>query len=68
MIMDKFTKSFLILGSMMVFTYVVSPDIQTTWIAIESGVNLEKIKMLWIVSLIGIVVFMYLLYSMRQLP
>lgn len=66
--MEKFTKSFLILGSMIVFTYVVSPDIQTTWIAIESGVNLEKIKMLWIVSVIGIAIFMYLLYSMRQLP
>ncbi len=66
--MDRFTYSFLILGGMLVFTYIVSPDVQTTLIALKTGVNKEQIAYLWLISIVGIAFFMYMLYRAHLLP
>lgn len=65
--MKKFTKIFLLLGTYALFTYTVVPDVQTTMVAIQTGVNKEQIKKLWAISLIGTAAFMYAIYKQGEL-
>jgi len=66
--MDKFTKMFLILGGYVLWTYSVMPDIQTSLVAIQTGVNKDEIIKLWALGLSGTAVFFYALYRVGQLP
>lgn len=66
--MEKFTKLFLLLGAYTLFTYTVVPDVQTTLVAIQTGVNKDEIKKLWTISLIGSAAFLYLMYKEGELP
>lgn len=59
---------FLLLGTFGLWTYTIVPDLQTTLVAMQTGVNKEQIKNLWIVGLLGTGVLFYLLYSEGELP
>lgn len=61
--MDRFTKLFLLTGGLLVWTYMLAPDYQTSLVAIKSGVDRKEIEQLWIVALIGVAIFLYAMYK-----
>lgn len=59
---------FLLLGAFGLWTYTVVPDLQTSLVALQTGVNKEQVKKLWVVGLAGTAVLMYELYREGELP
>ena len=46
----------------------IMPDVQTSWVAWNTGVSHSNIIALWSVSLLGTAVFFWLLYKEGQTP
>lgn len=64
----KQTKLFLLLATYLLFTYSVMPDVQTSLVAIQTGVNRQEIAGLWAVSAFGAGMFLYALYRVGEMP
>lgn len=66
---DRFNRLFILMGGLMVWTYMMAPDVQTTMVALKTrGVKRTHIAALWAVSLVGIGLFINRMYKERILP
>ena len=66
---ERFNRLFLLMGGLMVWTYMMAPDVQTTMVALKTrGVKRNQIAALWAVSLVGIGLFINQMYKERILP
>jgi len=59
---------FMLLGVFALWTYTVVPDIQTSLVALENGVDAERVKWLWIIGIAGTAVLFYWMYNAGELP